>query len=83
MKMKDIIIKEGFRFNPPRIEKLQSKFDYLVRHGEYQSPIVLDKDNVLIDGYTTYILAHFCDIKPLVTKYRDDTKTVDQFYIDF
>lgn len=38
-------------------EKYRAKKKYFNTTGEYESMIVLDKDNRLIDGYTSYVIA--------------------------
>jgi len=55
--LEDIKIKRCFKRTPPKKEKMQRKIDYYNRTGTYESKIILNKTNRLIDGYTTYLLA--------------------------
>ena len=53
----DIEITPQFMESKPGFKKLNHKFDYYLRTGRFESPIVLTKDFVLIDGYTSYLIA--------------------------
>ena len=44
-------------FKKPRKTKIKEKEEYFNKHGYFRSTIILNKNNVLIDGYTTYLLA--------------------------
>lgn len=55
--IEDIKIKYYFKKTSPRKEKMKRKIDYYNRTGRYESKIILNKTNRLIDGYTTYLLA--------------------------
>lgn len=55
--IKNIKIKYWFKRTPPKKEKMQRKLDYYNRTGSYESKVILNKNNELIDGYTTYLLA--------------------------
>lgn len=50
-------IKISYRFKNPRKEKLKKREEYYKKYGYFRSTIILNKNNLLIDGYTTYILA--------------------------
>lgn len=45
------------KFQQPRTEKLNRRYEYYKRHKYFRSTIILDNKNNLLDGYTTYILA--------------------------
>ena len=58
----------------PRVEKITQKYEYFRRrtrtnnkygtnNNPLQSPIVLDKYNVLVDGYTSFLLAKMFGMK--------------------
>lgn len=50
-------IKINKRWKEPREIKLLNKLLYYAKYGQYESEIVIKgKNNMLIDGYTTYIL---------------------------
>lgn len=44
-------------FTKPNQEKLVSRRRYYLKHKYFRSVIVLNKNNYLLDGYTTYLLA--------------------------
>lgn len=44
-------------FKKPRKTKMEEKEEYFNKHGYFRSTIILNKNNVLLDGYTTYLLA--------------------------
>lgn len=44
-------------FTKPNQEKFSNRRKYYLRHRYFRSMIVLNKNNYLIDGYTTYLLA--------------------------
>lgn len=53
----NIKIKKGFEEHKPKIEKMTSKLVFYTQTGKFKDEIVLDNNNYLIDGYTTYLLA--------------------------
>ena len=55
--LKDIDIPIDFLRHHPRREKMERKWDYYRQTGEFESPILLNRDFVLIDGYTSYLIA--------------------------
>ena len=62
-KISNIKIKEEFKNNPPKLEKMASKWIFYTKYGMFSQPIVVDKNNILVDGYTTYIMAKALDKK--------------------
>ena len=57
VKVSDIIIPEEFKATKPRFEKMMHKREYFRRNDRFESKIVLSRDFILIDGYTSYLLA--------------------------
>lgn len=55
--MKDIKIQEDFEKHKPRISKMKQKENWYINIGSFQSPIVLNRDFVLVNGYTSYLIA--------------------------
>ena len=55
--LKDIKIKPDFENTPPKYNKMAQKWSYYRNTGEFESPIILNRDFVLTDGYTSYIFA--------------------------
>lgn len=58
----EIKISPEFEKTPPRKIKFSQKMDWYLKHGELQSPILLNKDFELVDGYTSYLIAKKCHI---------------------
>lgn len=56
-KLSNIKIQDSFKRNPPKYEKILEKIAYYNTYQNFEQPIVVDKDNMLIDGYTTYLIA--------------------------
>lgn len=44
-------------FKKPKESKMKIKEEYFNKNRYFRSTIILDKNNVLLDGYTTYLLA--------------------------
>ena len=55
--LKDIDIPINFLRHHPRHEKMEQKWAYYRQTGEFESPILLNRDFELVDGYTSYIIA--------------------------
>ena len=55
--LKDIDIPIAFLRHHPRQEKMEQKWNYYRQTGEFESPILLNRDFELVDGYTSYIIA--------------------------
>lgn len=55
-KLRNIKIKDSFIEHPPRKEKMNYKISYYLITGKFEQPIVINKEGVLIDGYTTYLI---------------------------
>ena len=57
VKVSDIIIPEEFKATKPRFETMIQKRKFYRKNNRFESKIVLNKDFLLIDGYTSYIIA--------------------------
>lgn len=57
MRVADIKIYPCFQETPPREHKMELKERYFNKTGLLKTDIMLDSDNYLIDGYTSYLLA--------------------------
>lgn len=55
--LKDIDIQIDFLRTHPRHEKMERKWDYYRATGEFESPILLNRDFELVNGYTSYLIA--------------------------
>ena len=63
--IKDIIITEDFKNTTPGSRKMERAEQRYIRTGELQTVIVVNDENVLIDGYITYLLAVKYGIKQI------------------
>lgn len=61
--IKKIKITQEFKSCPPKGEKMWIKRAYFMINNKFEQPVVVDKDNVLVDGYTTYLIAKEKDMK--------------------
>lgn len=57
VQVRDIKIKDEFLKTPPSKKKMAQKWKYYRETGKLNSPIVLDENLYLIDGYTSYLIA--------------------------
>ena len=55
VKLENIKIQKHFK--QPNYSKIKHRKEYYKRHKYFRTTIVLDNNNYLIDGYTTYLLA--------------------------
>lgn len=62
-RLKNIKISKEFKMKYPKTLKLISKMEYYLRNNKFEQPIVINKDNVLVDGYTSYIIAQMLNKK--------------------
>lgn len=74
IRLSRIKISKEMQSTMPRAEKLSQKYEYFKNktrvnkkygkdYNPFQSTIVLDKRNVLVDGYTSYLIAKMFGIK--------------------
>lgn len=74
IRLSRIKITQEMQSTMPRAEKLSQKYEYFRRrtrtnnkygtnYDPLQSPIILDKHNILVDGYTSYLFAKMFGIK--------------------
>jgi hypothetical protein len=59
----DIVIQESF--SQPSIEKISDRLNYYKEHGKFEKDIVINKENVLLDGYITYLLCKLLNINSI------------------
>lgn len=62
-RLKNIKISKEFKMKYPRTLKLISKMEYYLRNNKFEQPIVINKKGVLVDGYTSYIIAQMLNKK--------------------
>lgn len=69
MSIEEIKIFPCFRATPPKPGKMQKKERFFQETGEFESKIILDNNNFLIDGYTSFLLALQHGIKYMPVMY--------------
>ena len=55
---------------PPKANKLYERIEYYDRTKQFLVPIVLNKNNILIDGYTSYLVAKAYNKKYVKVEWR-------------
>lgn len=55
IKLKDIKVPHYFKEVSQK--KLNERIQYFEKYGEFKTPLVVNQENVIIDGYTTYLVA--------------------------
>lgn len=69
MKLKDIKISKDFKKHPPQGIKMKEKWEHYRKTGNLMEEIIINQDEVLVDGYTSYLIAEADGIKKVnVTK---------------
>lgn len=56
MNINDIVIRESFANTTPRAEKMKTCRDYWNQYHEQDRYIVVDRNNILVDGYIQYLV---------------------------
>ena len=75
--LNDIKIPE--KFTKPRKEKLNSRIEYYNKNKRFEVPIILDPSNMLIDGYTSYLIAKKYNMKTVQAKVKIGGETSEIF----
>ena len=60
---KDIIVPKYYKSTPVGKIKWEHKLDYWRKTGEFESPIVLNQDFVLVDGFSSAKIAYLNGIE--------------------
>ena len=63
-------IKIPEKFTKPRKEKLNSRIQYYNKNKCFEVPIIIDPNNMLIDGYTSYLIAKKYNMKTVQAKVK-------------
>lgn len=61
--IKDIIIQDSFL--QPSIEKISERLDYYRDNHKFDKDITINKENVLLDGYVTYLICKLLNIETI------------------
>lgn len=57
MRITDIKVPSIFLNTPPNSKKIKKCKDYYNEHGEFDKPITISKNGILVDGYARYVAA--------------------------
>lgn len=68
---KDIKIPFQYRLHKIRKTKWNNKMKYWLRHGEFESPILLHRDFTLLDGYSSFRIAEIKGIEKVPVYFVD------------
>ena len=63
IRLNKIKISKEFKNHNPKNNKMDDKNYFYIINGTFKEKIILNKDNVLVDGYTTYLLAKMYEKK--------------------
>lgn len=61
LNLDEVIIQDSFKENKPSIEKITERLNYYNNNGKFSKEIIVNKDNVLLDGYITYLICKMLD----------------------
>lgn len=68
-KFSNINIPYEFASISPKYRKIKERWNYYNQVGKLDKAITVDKDNVLVDGYTRYMLAEMLGLESVPVKY--------------
>ena len=69
-----ITIKPDFLRTKIGEEKYKRKKQYFMLNGKYESTVYLNEDNVLLDGYSTYLIAKEYNLGKIPVVYTSGKK---------
>lgn len=77
MRLNDIKIRDSFASSEPGEEKMQMKKGEYIRSGKLK-PIMIDENNVLIDGYISYLILKEFGVEntTVIIKEKDNLKKI-------
>lgn len=71
IRLQDIIIDDSMKSSSPSPEKLKDRYEHYQNTGQFKKKIFINQDNVLVDGYITYLICKMIDkdfVQVIVTK---------------
>lgn len=71
IKLSKIKIPHKFKRKYPKPEKMLRKYEFFLKHKKLESRIVINKQNILIDGYTSYLIAKAFGFKKVTVMIKD------------
>jgi len=63
IRVDDIIIQDSFKESKPLVDKIQNKLEYYKVNNKFEKNIVVDKNNILQDGYINYLICRMLGIE--------------------
>lgn len=67
----DIVVPESFKLTQPSIDKIEVKLDYYKKYNKFEKHIVINKENILQDGYVNYLLCKLLNISYVMAVVED------------
>lgn len=64
------LIKIPENFTKPSRNKLKSRTEYYNKNKRFEVPIIIDPSNMLLDGYTSYLIAKQYNLKTVQAKVK-------------
>ena len=58
-----IKIQNSFKVSKPSPKKIEKCYSYYLEHGTFDRAIIVDKGNLLLDGYVAYLVAKMLDVE--------------------
>lgn len=71
IKVEDIIIRDSFKATQPSITKIEKKLAYYKANGKFDSYIIINEENLLIDGYINYLICKMLNIDVVLVVAED------------
>lgn len=70
----DIVIQDSFKYNKPSIEKIIDRLNYYNDRKKFSKDILVDENNVLLDGYISYLICKMLDLETVRVVINDEVK---------
>lgn len=64
------LIKIPENFTKPNKNKLKNRIEYYNKNKCFEVPIIIDPNNMLLDGYTSYLIAKKYNLKTVQAKVK-------------
>lgn len=74
--LKDIIISKEFKKTYIKPLKWKHKIEYYKKHNKFESNIIINKNFILIDGYSSYKIAKYNDLKYVPVYFEQDGESI-------
>lgn len=78
IRVEDIIIQDSFKETQPSLDKIQTKLEFYKKYKKFDKNIVVNKDNVLQDGYINYLLCKMLNIEVIKVVIEEIIKALDE-----